>query len=206
MTSPRLGVLARQTLRSTYHSTASPLLIVRGARPSFALGWAVVSEVSAHCKRFVRALGPLAPRKHSRPPNTFTSPLGYAFAARLPISCLCNDLKRRGTMFALWIHSGLHALIVPNAPWSLPTPSSSCDRFAAARLRLQRHRIPQPVECLCPTLSCAPLSHDPLARPKCFAPVRLPSRKTPYLSVVSRRSFVTLQNRDWYLISYPPLL
>jgi len=114
-----------------------------GARPSFALGWAVVSEVSAHCKRFVRALGPLAPRKNSRPPGTFTPPLGYAVAARPPISCMRNDLNRRGTMFALWIHSGLHALIVPNAPWSLPTPISSCDRFAAARLRLQRYRHPR---------------------------------------------------------------
>ena len=36
-------------------------------------------------------------------------------------------------------------------------------------------RIPQP------GLFCAPFSHDPLARPKRFAPVRLPSRKTPSL-------------------------
>ena len=44
-------------------------------------------------------------------------------------------------------------------------------------------KVPPPrhVQCRSPTLSCAPLSHDPLARPKRFAPVRLPSRKTPYL-------------------------
>jgi hypothetical protein len=129
-----------------------------GRTAPFALGWAVDSEVSCHCKRFVRALRALALLiRHRSTPSP--RPLGYAVAARLPISCLCNDLKTARhhvrSLDSFWStrsHRAKRALVLAHAHLVMRT-LRCCTASPLKAPPTPTVQLPQPALFMCPSFT-----------------------------------------------------
>jgi hypothetical protein len=185
--------------------------------------------------RLARTAKRLSPRPSLAPPHSDCPPSSAVRPVPLTVSLALLSLTPYPTLacsVALCAERTRHSAISTSLAPGLSSPSVRLRSLVRSQVKgrdyLMRGKTTRgPGLCagspldsprlarLRPPLTCAPFSHDPLARPKRFAPFRLPQRETPSCSGGKPSSLrsaslfhpsAPLQDHGCLLISYPPLL